>query len=162
MSASIQAPSDSGSPSLVHDQPAPTKPAQRTLSPLFVVLGVPAVLVAACIIPSYLLLRSRLVRVDRSLSDVVLLTRRAEASTYTQSQMLEALREMRRVRDQMEVVRGQVDKVASDVRDVRSVLLKERVRLGAIEGRFDGLRCGLYFRMFGQLVLNWFRHIASR
>lgn len=145
MSASIQAPSDSGSPSLVHDQPAPTKPAQRTLSPLFVVLGVPAVLVAACIIPSYLLLRSRLVRVDRSLSDVVLLTRRAEASTYTQSQMLEALREMRRVRDQMEVVRGQVDKVASDVRDVRSVLLKERVRLGSIEGRFDGLRCGLYF-----------------
>ncbi|KAL5530411.1 hypothetical protein ACEPAF_6669 [Sanghuangporus sanghuang] len=139
MSSSIQ-PSDSDSPPRIQP-PTPTKATygQRSLSPLVGLLAFSTVLITACTLPPYLLLRTRLVRVDGTLSDVFHVAQRAKASQYTEGQVLEAVREVRRVREETEVLRGQADKIASDVRDVRSVLLKERVRLASIEGRFDGL-----------------------
>ncbi|OCB91552.1 hypothetical protein A7U60_g1178 [Sanghuangporus baumii] len=140
MSSSIQ-PSDSDSPPRIQP-PTPTKATygQRSLSPLVGLLAFSTVLITACTLPPYLLLRTRLARVDGTLSDVFHVAQRAKASQYTEGQVLEAVREVRRVREETEVLRGQADKIASDVRDVRSVLLKERVRLASIEGRFDGLR----------------------
>ncbi|KAL5527396.1 hypothetical protein ACEPAG_6187 [Sanghuangporus baumii] len=137
MGSSIQS-LDSDSPPRIQP-PTPTKRGQKSLSPLIGLLVFSTVLVTACTLPPYLLLRTRLARVDGALSDVLHVARRAKASQYTQGQVMEAAREVGHVREEMEVLRGQVEKVASDVRDVRSVLLKERVRLASIEGRFDGL-----------------------
>lgn len=114
-----------------------TKAPRGTISPVVGLVAFSALIISASTLPTFFLLRRRLARADATLAEVMRVAKTA-ASAHTQA--AKGVREIQRVGAQVEVLRGLVDKVGGDVKDVRSLVMKDRARLFGMEARFDELR----------------------
>ncbi|EJD01435.1 uncharacterized protein FOMMEDRAFT_169557 [Fomitiporia mediterranea MF3/22] len=121
---------------------------KSTIKPLVGLLAFSVLLGTACALPPYILLRRRLVRLEAELSK---LNASAIGTGLVRARTAEVLREVKALSVQVDAVKAQVDRMGGDVKDMRSIGLKERTRLAGVETRFDSLSEQL--KLYEQRVL---------
>ncbi|KAH8118350.1 hypothetical protein DFH11DRAFT_1540546 [Phellopilus nigrolimitatus] len=104
---------------------------QRPASPLVGLLVVSALLAPFTILP-YFALRRHMTRSDAMLNKLLSVT-----ATAQREQTSDVSRELKKLGVQLESLQWQADRVAGDVKDVRSIAIKERIRASALETRSE-------------------------
>ena len=105
------------------------------ISPLVGLFGFTALVVSACTVPMYIMLRRRLVRIDETLNDIrrtSVGSRKALLENYT--------RDTKKLLTQIEHLQAQVDNVGKDVKGVGGSILERHETLDSMETHLKTLR----------------------